>query len=109
MNNLDESPDLLSSEASDSKEAMAAHASIVTREVLHAVLLSPQVWHQEINTYKHRCPLGTVLNEMLDKVVFDVREPNFGKRVQLKLPSSSTYHEIVDGRSVRLMSEWTCH
>ena len=42
--------------------------------------------HQEINTYEHRCPLGTVLSEILDKVVFDVREPNFGKRVQLKLP-----------------------
>ena len=53
--------------------------------------------HQEINTYERRCPLGTVLSEILDKVVFDVREPNFGKRVQLKLPSSSTYHEIVDG------------
>ena len=78
-------------------EAMEAIASNFTQDVLHAVFLSPQVRHQEINTSEHRCPLGTVLNDTLDKVVVDVREPNFGKRVQLKLPASSTYHEIVDG------------
>ena len=78
-------------------EAMEAIASNFTQDVLHAVFLSPQVRHQEINTSEHRCLLGTVLNDTLDKVVVDVREPNFGKRVQLKLPASSTYHEIVDG------------
>ena len=98
-------------------EAMEAIASNFTQDVLHAVLLSSQVRQQEINTSEHRCPLGTVLSEILDKVVFDVREPNFGKWVQLKLPSSSTYHEIVDGiikvtglpEGVFVMSEWSCH
>ena len=53
-------------------------------------------WQRSITTHKRRCPLGTALNKMLDTVFFDVLEPNFGKRVQLKLPYSSTYHDVVN-------------
>ena len=53
-------------------------------------------WQRGNNTHKRRCPLGTVLDKMADTVFFDVLEPNFGKRVQLKLPYSSTYHDIVN-------------